>query len=683
VTDRHHETRQRKPDTLLQESEQRFHDMVEGSIQGILIHRNHKPLYVNDAWAELHGFTRDAVLAMDSVVPLMAAHERERLQGYKDARLRGESAPVRYEYQGLRSDGSLIWLDNLVRMVRWDGEPAIQTTVIDNTAKKMAEEAMRADHSALEAQMATRTAELEAARRTIERNVAERRLARVARRENDRRLEDFADIASDWFWEQDANLRFSYFSERIEEVTGVPTSHFLGRTRQDFFESQGTLDENTRAHLETIAAHKDFRDFSYRFRTPGGDWRVFQLSGKAVFDEHGQFRGYRGVATDVTVEVEAKRRASEANARLADALESLPEAIVLYDADDRLVVCNGNFKRFYFHDAETFITPGRTYEELARRLATSGRCPDASRDPEAWVQAKLTWHRSGGEPVEYALADGRWMMSAEHLTSDGGVLCFHADVSRRKQTEQELKEYRKHLEELVAHRTAALEATNVELDAFSYSVSHDLRAPLRAIEGFSGAILEDHGAELDQEVKDLLGRVTGASKRMSRLIEALLRMSRTTRRAMSREAVDLSALGRSIGAQLQQVAPERSVEFHVEPGMRALCDPHLVRVALEMLLDNAWKYTRQRDTARIEMGSFHEDERRAYFIRDNGVGFDMQYADKLFVPLQRLHGEAEYEGTGIGLATVASIVRRHGGHTWAEGTLGAGATFRFTLGPGA
>jgi signal transduction histidine kinase len=231
-----------------------------------------------------------------------------------------------------------------------------------------------------------------------------------------------------------------------------------------------------------------------------------------------------------------------------------------------------------------------------------------------------------------------------------------------------------------------LEATNRELEAFSYSVSHDLRAPLRSIDGFSQIILEDYAEELDEEGKDYLCRVRTASQKMGRLIDDLLGLSRVTRGALNRKRVDLSALAMEVAEELREAKPERKVEFSIQKGLEVWGDPRLLRVALVNLIGNAWKFTEKKHEARIEFGLDEELSRRGhipvYYVRDNGAGFEMIYADKLFGAFQRLHGQDEFEGTGIGLATVQRVVHRHGGRIWAEGEEGRGATFYFTLRPG-
>jgi signal transduction histidine kinase len=235
------------------------------------------------------------------------------------------------------------------------------------------------------------------------------------------------------------------------------------------------------------------------------------------------------------------------------------------------------------------------------------------------------------------------------------------------------------LERLVGQRTADLTATNHELSTFAYSVSHDLRAPLRAIDAFSQALLEDYGGVLDAQGQDYLRRVRANAGRMSQLIDDLLQLSRLTRAEMHCEPIDLTGMARAIAADLQRTDAGRSVVFNVENGVIARGDSRLVRVLLENLLGNAWKYTSRHPTAQISFGRTGADGELVYFVRDDGAGFDPAYADKLFRPFQRLHTMEEFEGAGVGLATAQRVVRRHGGRIWADAAPEKGATFFFTL----
>jgi light-regulated signal transduction histidine kinase (bacteriophytochrome) len=249
-----------------------------------------------------------------------------------------------------------------------------------------------------------------------------------------------------------------------------------------------------------------------------------------------------------------------------------------------------------------------------------------------------------------------------------GTFGISRDITERKQAEVALQKAK-----------LELEAANKELEAFSYSVSHDLRAPLRSVDGYSQALLEDYGELLPIEGRNFLERLRGAAHHMAELIEDLLKLSQVTRTHLKSVPVDLTRLAENILAELQRAQPERSVRCRVAPNLNARGDPHLLQVVLENLLNNAWKYTSKQGQAEIEFGSKYENGQTIYFVRDNGAGFDMAYANKLFGAFQRLHTTTEFPGTGIGLATVQRIIQRHGGRIWAESAVGQGATFSFTL----
>ena len=277
-----------------------------------------------------------------------------------------------------------------------------------------------------------------------------------------------------------------------------------------------------------------------------------------------------------------------------------------------------------------------------------------------WVQTTATMlYHSDGQPLR--------------------IIAVVQDITERRKAEEEVRRLNTELDQRVRLRTAQLEATNKELEAFCYSVSHDLRAPLRNIVGFSQALLQDYSTKLDEEGKEYLNRACAAGQRMTRLIEDLLYLSRVGRSEMNRTGVDLSAIVQSIAADLQKSEPNRVVEWRITPGLTAEGDERLLRIAFENLLGNAWKFTGKKPSAVIEFGTMSSDNQIVFFVKDNGAGFDMTYADKLFGVFQRLHSAAEFPGTGIGLATVQRIINRHGGRIWAQSTLGEGATLFFTL----
>ncbi|WP_158821499.1 ATP-binding protein [Granulicella sp. S156] len=253
------------------------------------------------------------------------------------------------------------------------------------------------------------------------------------------------------------------------------------------------------------------------------------------------------------------------------------------------------------------------------------------------------------------------------------------DAASIEALNNELTRVNTELEGRVEERTQELAESNQELEAFSYSVSHDLRAPLRTIDGFSLALMEDFSDKLNDEGLDYIARIRNGVQRMGMLIDSLLQLSRVTRSEVHRERVDISQLAKLVFDELTASDHDRAIVFVAQPGVLAQADPRLVRIALENLIGNAWKFTSRTPEGRIEFGSDVREGRTVYFIRDNGAGFDMQYVDRLFTAFQRLHGDRDFKGSGIGLATVSRIIRRHQGSIWAESELGNGATFFFTL----
>ncbi|MBK1877063.1 sensor histidine kinase [Pelagicoccus mobilis] len=258
-------------------------------------------------------------------------------------------------------------------------------------------------------------------------------------------------------------------------------------------------------------------------------------------------------------------------------------------------------------------------------------------------------------------------------------IAFVFDITQRKEAEEKVAEYQHNLEKLVEIRTEELRDTNRELESFAYSVSHDLRAPLRGIDGFGQALLEDYGHLLDDDGKHFLRRIRAGTQRMSSLIDDILQLSRIGRKEVSKRSINLSELLQKICSELQESNPQHQVQVQIDDDIQAQCDPDLMRVALENLLGNAWKYTSQREDAKVSVSTKRYDDAHVLCVEDNGTGFDMAYAGKLFAPFQRLHRPDEYEGNGIGLATVHRIANKHGGSVWAESAPDQGSRFYFRI----
>jgi len=360
--------------------------------------------------------------------------------------------------------------------------------------------------------------------------------------------------------------------------------------------------------------------------------------------------------------------------RFRTLLELAPDAILIVDREGSIMFANGQAVNWFGYRLDELL--GRSVDVLV---------PDAFRGEHQ--QLREGYHGSprprpmgAGLDLHVRRKDGYELpveISLSPMETDDGLLvtAIIRDVSERREAERHIRELNASLEQ----RTLELEAINRELEAFSYSVSHDLRAPLRGVDGFSQALMEDYGDQLDATARDYLRRIRAGTQRMGRLIDDLLHLSRISRTELVPERVDMSALAESVAAELQGRDPARQLDLVIQPGLCAQGDSHLLQVVLENLLGNAWKFTAGKAPARIEFAARAEDGAQAFYVRDNGAGFDMAYVGKLFGAFQRLHGDAEFPGTGIGLATVKRIVARHGGRVWAEGAVDGGATFYFTL----
>jgi signal transduction histidine kinase len=321
-----------------------------------------------------------------------------------------------------------------------------------------------------------------------------------------------------------------------------------------------------------------------------------------------------------------------------------------------------------------------TYVKLTRELSRAAA--GGAVEPDSIAPRLPGWTMIAFTPQSVLDADLRPLQLRMILSTAVLLLLFAAASwflalywEERRSAEEQMKA----LNLKLAHDNAELDAVNRELESFSYSVSHDLRAPLRAIDGFSQALKEDYSDRLDAEGLGYLNRVRQAAQRMGMLIDDLLRLAHVTRTEVVREEVDLTDMADKVFQELQRTAPDRHVVANVAPGLKALADGRLMRVALDNLLGNAWKFTDRRDPARIELGVETIGGERAYFVRDNGAGFDMAYAGKLFGAFQRLHDAKDFPGTGVGLATVQRVIRKHGGRIWAQARPNEGATFYFTL----
>ncbi|MFH1647420.1 MAG: PAS domain S-box protein, partial [Chloroflexota bacterium] len=406
-----------------------------------------------------------------------------------------------------------------------------------------------------------------------------------------------------------------------------------------------------------------------QFRTKSGQIRTVLFSMETI--NIGNEPCAISMAADITERKRMEEALRESEQKFATAFNTVPDALSIFSLKDgKFIEVNNNYVNFSGYPRDELI--GHDANEL-NMWATA-------EEPGRLITIINTQGRIIGEEFGFRKKSGevrRWLFSGESMNIKGEpcMILVTTDITERKQAEEKLKQALQKLEA----SSARLIAANKEMEAFSYSVSHDLRAPLRSIDGFSLALLEDHADKLDDTGQDYLRRLRGASQKMGELIDGLLKLSRLTRGEMQPRKVDLTALAGEIAERLKENDPERQAEFVINRGLTAYGDPDLLRVLLENLLGNAWKFTGMTPQARIEFGAQRNGKIKAYFVTDNGAGFDMTYAGKLFRAFQRLHDAAEFPGTGIGLATAQRIINRHSGTIWAEGQVGKGATFYFTL----
>ncbi len=470
----------------------------------------------------------------------------------------------------------------------------------------------------------------------------------------------------------DAEANILSVNRRFTEITGYAAQEVIGRNPR-ILQSGRQDTAYYRAMWDALLGQGRWSGEIWNRRRDGTVYPEW-LSISAVRNAEGSIANYIAVFTDLTLRKAADEALRTSESRLATLIDAIPDAVFFKDGEGRWLVVNDNAKRLF--RLEDIPWQGKNDMELAldNPIFSGEHMACWNSDEDAWafgglVRSLEVVHSPDGGTRIFDVAKVPLFDEAGERQA---LVVVGRDATDSRRSAEEL-------ERRVAERTHELQTANRELEAFSYSVSHDLRAPLRAINGFSRLLEEEYAASLDAKARNYLDRVRAGSLKMGELIDDLLELSRVSRHAMKREQADLSALAAEIAAELEAGEPDRRVDWSIAPGIVARCDIGLMRSALLNLLGNAWKYTSRREHARIEFGLEEQNGRNVYFIRDDGIGFDMRFATKLFGAFQRLHAPADFPGTGIGLATVARILHRHGGEVWAESAPGQGATFRFTL----
>jgi PAS domain S-box-containing protein len=694
---------------ILREREEIYRALVEQSNDALYLLQNGRMVFVNQRFQEMFGVTPEDVFNADfNLLDLVAADSRavvkDRLRQFAE----GAEIATRYEYTARNTANYDFEVEAFASEVQYGGRRALQVLLRDITDRRMAEQALRDSEERFRSAFATAAIGM-------------------------------ALVDTDGYYLQ--------VNDALGQLYGYSTSELLSMRYQDLTYPEDLIDAPRLLHIllhETPVFHQEKR---YTHRDGHIIWAIVSLS--TVRSTDGRPLYIVVQVQDITekkhAELENERLLAQLqhrNTQLHTASEISKSASTILEPDlligQTVNLIRSRFRFYYVGlflrdaDFEYAVLQAGTGDAGARMLAEghklriggSSMIGQCVANNEARIALDV-----GQEAVRFDnphLPLTRSEMALPLTTSRGciGGLTVHSDqaaafseedvvvlqsmveqvaiaienarlynaaqdeIFRRIEAEEAIKQLNESLERRVMERTAELAAANKELEAFAYSVSHDLRAPLRSIDGFSQALEEDYGDRFDEEGRDYLNRVRAASQRMDQLINDLLNLSRVTRAEMHREEVDLSDIAHEINDFLMHAEPGRSMTLDIAPALKAYGDPRLLRIVLENLFSNAWKFTRKQEASRIEFGM--TDEAHApdatgqngmlvYYVRDDGAGFDMAYANKLFGAFQRLHPVSEFEGNGIGLATVQRIISRHGGHVWAESEPGQGATFFFTL----
>ena len=631
-------TDERRARAALRQSEQRYRNLIENSIQGLTIHRDGKLLFANQAQADIFGYdSPDDFLTAKSVDSLVAPEERDRVQAIRRKRLSGEPAPESYEVRGLRKDGSTIWLENRTKIVEWEGGPALQAVVSDITARKEAE---------------------------------------LALKESDARIKDFATAGSDWFWETDADHRFKSFIDGDLKNPAYRPKHSTGYTR---FEIGSKSDQQARApewrqHLDDLEHHRPFKDFVYivEYAEDGPHW--FRVSGVPTFDEAGEFTGYRGVSTDVTEEVAAEALARSAREQLAMAFDNVSEMVVVWDGDDRFLISNRSW-RLTQAALGVDVPVGMPYRDYLEAIVAAGAYPNAIGRESEWREARLEQRNNPGTPSEFVYHNGQILSVSDQRLPNGGLITIVNDLTESKRADEEREQLKHQL----------FQAQRMEtIGVLAGGIAHDFNNILAPISGYTELLGQVIAPDSDAE--RYVAAIERGTARATALVQQILAFAH-----FDSGPRDTVLIGPIVAETLQllRAALPSTIEFHslIDQDCAPITgDPtQLHQVLMNLCTNAASAIGADSGILRVEVAMCDVDAALAdshvmlgqgphvkLSVSDTGCGMNTATQQKIFEPFFTTR-EAGH-GTGLGLSVVHGIVTGHGGHIAVSSEVGVGTT---------